>query len=209
VTACAIDSLIDLTGALRDVRPKAIVADLFGEDSACEIVSVAEREKLRAAYVFLVPDDARQVRRRTPFSTCIRSGNLRPVRLAVRRALETVDASRWGLADYLQLAATASESLIIEVSATVGWGVILVRRGECWVARDRLGGGPMAFQRIAALPSPRFVVTNAATAVERFGARELFWKPVAAAAVAARAASNTRRRQEFSNLIYDLARARG
>jgi CheY-like chemotaxis protein len=144
--------------AVRGERPDLIISDLDLPDGlGIELATEVDRLGMQIPIVF-VSAYVGKFRHRMPaqgdFEVYEKPLALEQLRAVVEEKLSLrVDAgmSPFGVADYVQLAAMGRHSVLIDVASAVGRGEILIKRGEVWSAKDRLGRGLEAFRRLAFL----------------------------------------------------------
>lgn len=144
--------------AVQGERPDLIISDLDLPDGlGIELAAEVDRLGMQIPIVF-VSAYVGKFRHRMPsrgdFEVYEKPLALERLRAVVEEKLSLrVDTgmSPFGVADYVQLAAMGRHSVLIDVVSAVGRGEILIKRGEVWSAKDRLGRGLEAFRRLAFL----------------------------------------------------------
>lgn len=151
------------TGTVREARraidrtpPDLVITDLdLPDGSGIEVVGELDRVGLLVPIVF-VSAFVGQYQSRLPkragtevFEKPISLERLR--RIVDERLREEGEPvpSPFGAADYVQLAGMGRRSVVIDVRGRLaGRGEIVIRGGEVWSARDELGTGQAAFDRL-------------------------------------------------------------
>ncbi|MBL8938422.1 MAG: response regulator [Archangium sp.] len=143
--------------AVIDMTPPALIlSDIDLPDrSGLELIGELGRRHLRIPIVYIsayLTAYRAQIPRHANVEVLEKPVGLEELREVVRRHLAGVSSpsglTPFGVADYLQLAGMGRHSVVIEVR---GRGVIVVKDGVLWSARDEQGEGEEAFYRLALL----------------------------------------------------------
>lgn len=145
--------------AVIDMTPPALIlSDIDLPDrSGLELIGELGRRNLRIPIVYIsayLTAYRAQIPRHANVEVLEKPVGIEELREVVRRHLAATSSpsgiTPFGVADYLQLAGMGRHSVVIDVR---GRGVIVVKEGVLWSARDGQGEGEEAFFRLALLHS--------------------------------------------------------
>lgn len=143
--------------AVIDMTPPALIlSDIDLPDrSGLELIGELGRRHLRIPIVYIsayLTAYRAQIPRHANVEVLEKPVGIEELREVVRRHLAAASSpsgiTPFGVADYLQLAGMGRHSVVIDVR---GRGVITVKDGVLWSARDEQGEGEDAFYRLALL----------------------------------------------------------
>lgn len=143
--------------AVIDMTPPALIlSDIDLPDrSGLELIGELGRRHLRIPIVYIsayLTAYRAQIPRHAHVEVLEKPVGIEELREVVKRHLTITSSASgitpFGVADYLQLAGMGRHSVVIDVR---GRGVIVVKDGVLWSARDEQGEGEEAFYRLALL----------------------------------------------------------
>lgn len=143
--------------AVIDMTPPALIlSDIDLPDrSGLELIGELGRRSLRIPIVYIsayLTAYRAQIPRHANVEVLEKPVGIEELREVVKRHLTVTSSASgitpFGVADYLQLAGMGRHSVVIDVR---GRGVIVVKDGVLWSARDEQGEGEAAFYRLALL----------------------------------------------------------
>lgn len=143
--------------AVIDMTPPALIlSDIDLPDrSGLELIGELGRRHLRIPIVYIsayLTAYRAQIPRHANVEVLEKPVGIEELREVVKRHLSITSSASgitpFGVADYLQLAGMGRHSVVIDVR---GRGVIVVKDGVLWSARDEQGEGEEAFYRLALL----------------------------------------------------------
>lgn len=143
--------------AVIDLTPPALIlSDIDLPDrSGLELIGELGRRSLRIPIVYIsayLTAYRAQIPRHANVEVLEKPVGIEELREVVKRHLAITSSpsgiTPFGVADYLQLAGMGRHSVVIDVR---GRGVIVVKDGVLWSARDEQGEGEAAFYRLALL----------------------------------------------------------